>query len=75
MSIHDALMEEADQAARDLGLSRNELIAEALRSFLRQHRQAQVTEQLNKAHESGPTPGERLFTSKLKSKLPVTNAW
>lgn len=75
MSIHDSLLAQADQAARDLGLSRGELIAEALRFFLRQHRQAQFTGQLNRAYEARPTPRERLFTRKLKTKLPVTDAW
>lgn len=73
--LDDLLLKQADQAARDLGLSRSELIAEALRFFLGQHRQAKVTGQLNRAYEARPTPGERMFTRKLKTKLPVADAW
>jgi metal-responsive CopG/Arc/MetJ family transcriptional regulator len=75
VSVHDALMAEVDKAARDLGLSRSELVAEALRFFLRQHRQAQVTRQLNRAYETRPSPGERAVARKLKAKLPVADAW
>jgi len=34
ISVEDALLAEADIAARDLGLSRSGLIAEALREYL-----------------------------------------
>ncbi len=73
--LDDALLKQADEAAQDLGLRRSGLIAEALRFFLRQHRQAHVTEQLNRAYEARPTPGERLFTRKLRTTLPVPDAW
>lgn len=73
--VDDGLLKQADQAARDLGLSRNEFVAETLRFFLRQHRQAQITRQLNRAYETGPTPGERAITRKLKTKLTAPDAW
>jgi len=73
--LDDLLLKQADQAPRDLGLSRSELIAEALRCFLRQHPQNQVTAQLNRAHIAEPTPAERMLIGKLKTKLPVTDAW
>ncbi len=42
-------MEEADAAARDLGLSSSRLIADALREYLRKRRRTRITEQLNQA--------------------------
>lgn len=75
VSVDDDLMEQADQAARDLGLSRSALVAEALRAFLRQLQQAQITEQLNRVYADAPGPGERRLTSKLKLKLPIKDAW
>jgi metal-responsive CopG/Arc/MetJ family transcriptional regulator len=75
VSVDDALMEQADQAARDLGLSRSALVAEALRAFLRQLQQAQVTEQLNRVYTDEPNPGERRLVKKLRLKLPIKDAW
>ena len=75
ISMDDALMAQADEAARDLGLSRSGLIAEALREYLRKRRQTQITEQLNQAYANEPTPKERSLTRKLKSKLPVRDTW
>jgi metal-responsive CopG/Arc/MetJ family transcriptional regulator len=75
VSVDDALMEQADQAARDLGLSRSALVAEALRAFLRLRRQAQITEQLNRVYADEPSPAERRLVRKLKTKLPVRDAW
>jgi metal-responsive CopG/Arc/MetJ family transcriptional regulator len=75
VSVDDALMEQADKAARDLGLSRSALVAEALRDFLKHLRQAQVTEQLNRAYADEPSPDERRLVRKLRTKLPVKDAW
>ena len=75
VSLDDALMEQADQAARDLGLSRSGLVAEALRVFLRQLHQAQITAQLNRAYADEPSPDERRLSKRLKTKLPRQVAW
>ena len=74
ISMDDALMEQADRAARDLGLSRSGLIAEALRHYLRRRARAQTTEQLNRAYADAPSPGERRIVRRLKSKVP-TERW
>ena len=75
ISMDDSLMEQADEAARDLGLSRSGLIAEALRDFLRQRRRTRISELLNKAYANEPTPQERRLVRKLKTKLPVQDSW
>ena len=73
--MEDSLMVQADEAARDLGLSRSGLIAEAVRDFLRQRRRTRITEQLNQAYANDPSPDERRLVQKLRTKLPVLDRW
>jgi metal-responsive CopG/Arc/MetJ family transcriptional regulator len=68
-------MEQADDAARDLGLSRSGLIAEALRDYLRRRRQARVSERLNQAYASEPSPDERRIVRKLRTKIQAPDRW
>jgi metal-responsive CopG/Arc/MetJ family transcriptional regulator len=75
ISVEDALMEQADDAARDLGLSRSDLIAEALREYLQRRRQARVYDQLNQAYANEPSAGERRLFGKLKTKVPTPDRW
>jgi metal-responsive CopG/Arc/MetJ family transcriptional regulator len=75
ISVEDALMEQADDAARDLGLSRSGLIAEALREYLLRRRQARVSARLNQAYANGLSPTERRLVRKLKTKLPTPDRW
>lgn len=75
ISVEDSLMKQADNAARDLGVSRSALIAEALRDYLRQRRQASVSERLNRVYVDGPDPAERLLVRKLRAKVPPLDKW
>lgn len=75
ISVDDALMKEADQAAKELGLSRSGLVADALREYLWKRRETQITEQLNQVYATAPSPDERRLTRKLKAKLPVRGQW
>ena len=68
-------MLQADNVARSLGLSRSALIAEALRDYLRLKRQEQISEQMNQAYANEPTPDERAFVRKLKTKFRPTDRW
>ncbi len=68
-------MEEADNAARDLGLSRSGLIAEALREYLKRRLQARVSKQLNQAYANGTSPEDRKLVRKLRTKLPSPDRW
>ena len=68
-------MKQADEAARDLGLSRSGLIADALRDYLRKRRQSLISEQLNHAYAIEPSPEERRLVRKLRTKLPVSGRW
>ena len=75
ISVDDALMRRADEAARDLGLSRSALVADALREYLSQRRRARISEQLDQAYANAPTPDERRLVRKLKTKLPAPDRW
>ena len=75
ISVDDALMEQADAAARDLGLSRSGLIADALRDYLRKRRRVRTTEQLNVAYSNVPSADERPLVRKLRAKLPIQDRW
>ena len=75
ISVDDALMQETDEAARDLGLSRSRLIAEALRDYLRKRRETRITQQLNEAYSDVPDTEERRLVRKLKARMPVQDRW
>ena len=75
ISVDDTLMEQADAAARELGLSRSALISTALREFLRDRRSQQVTERLNRAYAEDPMPEERRVLRNLRAKLRVADRW
>jgi len=75
ISVDDSLMEEADAAARHLGLSRSGLIAEALRDYLLRSRQARVSEQLNAVYANEPSSDERRIVRKLRTKVRTPDRW
>ncbi len=75
ISIEDSLMEKADSMARDLGLSRSALVAEALRDYLKRRLGDQITEKLNQVYGLDPDPVERKLVRKLRSKLRVSDKW
>lgn len=75
ISVDDALMAQADETARDVGLSRSELIAEALRGFLRERYGTRISEQLNQVYANEPTADERRLVGKFKKKLPLKSSW
>ena len=68
-------MEQADQAARDVGLSRRGLIAEAVRDFLQRRCRTRITSQLNQSYASEPSPDERRLVRKFRTKLTVVDRW
>jgi metal-responsive CopG/Arc/MetJ family transcriptional regulator len=75
ISVDDALMQEADEVARNLGLSRSRLIADALRDYLRKRRGMQITQQLNDTYSDVPSGDERRLVQKLKAKMTVQDRW
>jgi metal-responsive CopG/Arc/MetJ family transcriptional regulator len=75
IAIDNSLMEQADEAARDLGLSRSGLIAQAFQDLLGKRRQSRISEQLNKAYANKPSPADRRLVRRLRTKLPVQDGW
>lgn len=54
ISLPDPLFEEADAAAKDLGVSRSKLIQTALEEFLSRRRADEITRRLNKSYAEHP---------------------
>jgi DNA-binding transcriptional MocR family regulator len=54
ISLPDPLFEEAEAAAKDLGVSRSKLIQTALEEFLGRRRADEVTRRLNKSYAEHP---------------------
>lgn len=75
ISVEDSLMEQADSVARDLGLSRSALIAQALQDYLRRRRRSAISEQLNQAYSDQPDPAERRLVRRLKTKVATADRW
>jgi metal-responsive CopG/Arc/MetJ family transcriptional regulator len=72
ISVEDDLLHEADRTARQMGLSRSRLFALALRNYLRQRRQEEMSECLNRVYADPPDTAERRTTSRMKSKFRTT---
>jgi metal-responsive CopG/Arc/MetJ family transcriptional regulator len=58
VSLPDPLFEAADQLARQLGKSRSQLYAEALREYLERHRDEDITRRLNEVYDAEPELAE-----------------
>lgn len=70
ISLPDALFKEAAATAKELGISRSELIRTALQDFLRRRRASETTRRLNRSYtENPPEPDpflDRLVLEGLK---------
>lgn len=75
ISLNDSLLKETDAAARDLGITRNGLIAKALQAFLKLPRQSLLTEQLNRAYPMESRVAEGRFIQTFKTKLKIQDTW
>ena len=63
ISIPDKVFESAEQFAHRMGLSRSELYATALKSYLEEHRNDKVTEKLNELYGETASDLERPLLS------------
>jgi len=50
ISIPDSLFKQAEETAKRLGMSRSELYARAVKTFLAAHRKENITQQLNEVY-------------------------
>ena len=68
ISIDDGLLQEADETARQMGLSRSRLIALAVGDFLQRQRQEQMLLRLNRVYASGPEAAETRLVKGIKAR-------
>jgi len=71
ISVDDRLLSEADQTAREMGLSRSRLIAVALEAYLRRRRQEDTVARLNEVYGEAD-PAEARTVKRMKSKFRAT---
>jgi metal-responsive CopG/Arc/MetJ family transcriptional regulator len=69
ISIDDALLHEADETARRMGLSRSRLFALAMDDFLQRQRQEQMLLRLNEVYAGGLEPAEKGLLKRIKAKV------
>ena len=69
ISIDDGLLQEADETARLMGLSRSRLFALAVGDFLQRQRQEQMLLRLNEVYANGMELGEKRLLNRIKTKV------
>lgn len=69
ISIDDELMQEADDAARRLGVSRSRLFALAVGHFLERQRREQMLTRLNQVYADHAEPLEKRLLKGIKVKV------
>ena len=69
ISIDDRLLQEVDEAARLMGLSRSRLFALAVGDFLQRQRQEQMLLRLNEVYSNGMEPAEKRLLNRIKAKV------
>lgn len=72
VSIDDALLLEADETARLMGLSRSKLFALALGDFLLRRRQEQMLRRLNDVYAPEGEPADKPLLKAIKAKVRLT---
>jgi metal-responsive CopG/Arc/MetJ family transcriptional regulator len=69
ISIDDGLLQEADETARLMGLSRSRLFALAVGDFLQRQRREQMLLRLNEVYAEGMEPPETPLLKGIKAKV------
>jgi metal-responsive CopG/Arc/MetJ family transcriptional regulator len=77
ISLDGTLLQQADQAARAMGLSRSRLFCVALEAYLRSREQEKMIEQLNQVYSEPTDPVKRRITKVMKAKFrpTITDRW
>jgi metal-responsive CopG/Arc/MetJ family transcriptional regulator len=77
ISIDDGLLQQADQTARLMGLSRSRLFAVAVSDFLQRQRHEQMLLRLNEVYTNQPEPAEKRLLKGIKAKVrrTVKDCW
>ena len=69
VSLDDDLLQQADEAARQMGLSRSRFFAAAISEFLHKKKQEDMLHQLNEIYAEGIAPVEKRLLNGMKSKV------
>ena len=71
ISIPDPIFEQAEEAAKELQMSRSELYTTALREFLNEKHSAHITERLNQVYEEESSNLDPTLARLQASSLPL----
>lgn len=71
ISLPDQVFAEAESLARELGFSRNKLYAEAIKSYLQQHKKRKIMNDLNEVYAREPSLIDTLMVKMQALSLPV----
>jgi metal-responsive CopG/Arc/MetJ family transcriptional regulator len=66
ISIRKSLFEEAESLAQQLNISRSQLFGLAIESFIKNHQNQILLEEINKAYADEPDPSEKIRLSKMR---------
>ncbi|MCL5046466.1 MAG: hypothetical protein M1598_06725 [Actinobacteria bacterium] len=66
ISIQESLFKDAEALAHELEVSRSQLFAMALESFIREHENRQLLQRINEAYRELPTPDEEVHQSLMR---------
>ncbi len=69
ISIDDGLLFEADETARNMGLTRSRLFSMAVGEFLQVQRRQKMLHQLNEVYAGGPDAAEKSLLKVIKDKV------
>ena len=69
ISINDGLLREADETARQMGLSRSRLFALAVGDFLQRQRRERMLLRLNEVYADHVEPAEKRLLKGIKVKV------
>jgi metal-responsive CopG/Arc/MetJ family transcriptional regulator len=69
ISIEEGLLQEVDETARLMGLSRSRLFALAVGDFLQRQRQEQMLLRLNEVYANAMEPEEKRLLNLIKAKV------
>ena len=72
ISVDGDLLQQADQVARQMGLSRSRLFSLALQDYLLQKRRKQTLEWLNRVYAGEPDAEEKRTGARMKAKFRST---
>ena len=72
ISIDDRLLQEADETARLMGLSRSRLFAVAVGELLQRQRRERMLLRLNEVYANGIEPAEKRLLNGMKARVRTT---